>query len=67
MDALSQFNGVHVELHKDTLSPTPYGLTYEAKGAYVQEKYIIVVGNIQKNTTTRLKYRKEEVKYLTFY
>ena len=36
--------------------PTPYGKQYEAKGAYRQGKYIVVVGEIKSNTTTRIKY-----------
>ncbi len=36
--------------------PTPYGKHYEAKGAYRQGKFIIVVGEIKSNSTTRIKY-----------
>ena len=36
--------------------PTPYGKQYEAKGAYRQGKFIVVVGEIKSNTTTRIKY-----------
>jgi hypothetical protein len=36
--------------------PTPYGKQYEAKGAYRQGKFIVVVGEIKSNSTTRIKY-----------
>ena len=35
--------------------PTPYGKQYEAKGAYRQGKFIVVVGEIKSNSTTRIK------------
>jgi hypothetical protein len=42
--------------------PTPYGLKYEAKGAYRQGKFIIAVGNIENNNTVRIKYPASDVK-----
>jgi len=45
--------------------PIPYGKKYEAKGAYRQGKYIVVVGCLNPNNTVRIKYPAEDVK-LTF-
>ena len=53
--------GVKVKITKSKDYPTPYGLEYEAKGAYVQGKYIIVVGNLEKGNTIRIKYPKKDV------
>ena len=58
-------NGVKVKIAKGNF-PTPFGLEYEAKGAYVQNKYIIVVGNLKDNSTIRIKYPKDNVK-LSFF
>lgn len=58
-------NGVKVTITKGNF-PTPFGLEYQAKGAYIQNKHIIVVGNLKDNSTIRIKYPKENVK-LTFY
>ena len=59
-------NGVEVNIISTTKSPTPYGLSYKAKGAYVQGKYIIVVGNLELNNTIRIKYPKNDIQ-LKFY
>lgn len=45
--------------------PTPFGLKYEAKGAYRQGKNIVVVGRINPENTIRLSYPAKDVK-LTF-
>lgn len=45
--------------------PIPYGKKYEAKGAYRQGKWIVVVGTISPDTTTRIKYPASDLK-LTF-
>lgn len=45
--------------------PTPFGLNYEAKGAYRQGKYIIVVGRLNPDTSIRIKYPAKDLK-LTF-
>jgi hypothetical protein len=41
--------------------PTPYGRFYEAKGAYRQGKFVIVVGEIKSDSTTRIKYPVEDL------
>ncbi len=57
---------VIVEILNETPSyPTPFGKRYEAKGAYRQGKFIVVVGEIKSGTTTRIKYPAEDLK-LTF-
>ena len=53
---------VVVEVSKDTVYPTPYGYKYEAKGAYRQGKFIIVVGELKSNSTIRVKYPATDVK-----
>jgi hypothetical protein len=53
-------NGVKVKI-KEGNFPTPFGLEYTAKGAYVQGKHIIVVGNIENDSTIRIKYPKQNV------
>lgn len=54
---------VIVEIINDNPSyPIPYGKKYEAKGAYRQGKYIIVVGNIENNNTIRIKYPASDLK-----
>ena len=45
--------------------PIPFGLNYEAKGAYRQGKYIIVVGNVAEDNAIRIKYPASDIK-LTF-
>lgn len=45
--------------------PTPFGKKYEAKGAYRQGKYIVVVGTINPDSTIRVKYPASDLK-LTF-
>jgi hypothetical protein len=54
-------NGVKVNITKGDF-PCPFGLSYEAKGAYVQGKYIIVVGRLNPENTIRIKYPKSNVK-----
>ncbi len=54
-------NGVKVTLVKGDF-PTPFGLEYTAKGAYVQGKNIIVVGNLNLDNTIRIKYPKTHIK-----
>lgn len=53
-------NGVRVKITKGNF-PTPFGLEYEAKGAYIQNKNIIIVGNLKDNSTVRVKYPKQNV------
>lgn len=45
--------------------PTPFGLNYEAKGAYRQGKNIVVVGRLNPDNTIRITYPHSDVK-LTF-
>jgi hypothetical protein len=54
-------NGVKVKITQGNF-PTPFGLEYEAKGAYLQGKYIVVVGNLKDNSTIRIKYPKDNCK-----
>jgi len=49
-------------LNENPSYPTPFGKKYEAKGAYRQGKYIIVVGEIESNTTIRIKYPAQDLK-----
>lgn len=53
--------GVNVTISPETTANTPYGLTYMAKGAYVQGKFIIVVGNLVEKNTIRIKYPANDV------
>lgn len=52
-------------INESTKYPIPYGKNYEAKGAYRQGNYIIVVGEIKSNSTMRIKYPASDLK-LTF-
>jgi hypothetical protein len=54
-------NGVKVTITKGDF-PTPFGLEYTAKGAYVQKKHIVVVGTLHPDTTIRIKYPKSHIK-----
>tara|TARA_R110000868_G_scaffold14426_4_gene67190 strand:+ start:15202 stop:15381 length:180 start_codon:yes stop_codon:yes gene_type:complete len=54
-------NGVKVSITNGNF-PVPFGLNYEAKGAYVQGKYIVVVGRLNPDNTIRIKYPKSNVK-----
>jgi uncharacterized protein YgiM (DUF1202 family) len=58
--------GVEVKISKTTKANTPYGFHYKAKGAYVQGKYIIVVGELKENNTIRIKYPKDDVELKFF-
>jgi hypothetical protein len=49
-------------LNENPSYPTPFGKKYEAKGAYRQGKYIIVVGEIESNSTIRIKYPAQDLK-----
>ena len=60
-----KMNGVKVKISEGDF-PTPYGLKYEAKGAYTQGKYIVVVGNFGDNSTIRIKYPKDKIKLKFF-
>lgn len=53
---------VEIVTSKTKNYPTPHGLRYEAKGAYRQGKYIVVVGSINPDNTVRIKYPVEDVK-----
>lgn len=53
-------NGVKVTIEPGDF-PTPFGLQYEAKGAYIQGKNVIVVGRLNPDSTIRLKYPKTHV------
>jgi len=62
--------GVIVEITKKKPDyPTPYGKKYEAKGAYRQGKYVVVVGCLptmgNPENTMRIKYPASDLK-LTF-
>jgi len=59
-------NGVEVKIKKTTEANTPYGYHYKAKGAYVQGKYIIVVGELKEDNTIRIKYPKDDVELKFF-
>lgn len=52
-------------LNKSPNYPIPYGKKYEAKGAYRQGKYIVIVGFLSKDgksdTTIRIKYPASDV------
>lgn len=52
-------------INKNPNYPIPYGKKYEAKGAYRQGKYIVVVGHLNPENTIRIKYPADDVK-LTF-
>ena len=56
-------------LNENPSYPTPYGNKYEAKGAYRQGKYVIIVGCLPTNgnpeNTIRIKYPVNDLK-LTF-
>ncbi len=52
-------------LNENPSYPTPYGNKYEAKGAYRQGKFIVVVGELVSNSTIRIKYPATDLK-LTF-
>lgn len=54
-------NGVKVTIIKGNF-PTPFGLEYTAKGAYLQGKHIVVVGKLDPDNTIRIKYPKSHVK-----
>ena len=54
--------GVKVTIEKSSDYPTPYGTKYKAKGFYMQKNYIVIVGNLDDGTTTRVKYPAEDVK-----
>lgn len=58
--------GVEVTIKKECDYPTPFGKSYKAKGAYVQGKFIVVVGRIDPDNTIRVKYPAEFVS-LKFY
>jgi hypothetical protein len=53
--------GVRVKITPRSNYPTPFGLEYNAKGFYIQKKHIIVVGELSRDTTVRIKYPKDEV------
>lgn len=52
---------VEVLINKTSDYPTPFGLIYDAKGFYIQGKHIIVVGNMDNNSTIRIKYPLKDV------
>lgn len=52
-------NGVKVNINEKYLGYRPFGNSYEAKGAYTQGNFIVVVGNIKDNTSIRMKYPRE--------
>lgn len=56
-------------LNENPSYPTPYGNKYEAKGAYRQGKFIVVVGCLnsygRQENTIRIKYPASDLK-LTF-
>ena len=60
------FNGVKVTISDKTVSPTPYGLEYKAKGCYVNKKNLIVVGNLETNSTVRLSYPMKDIINIDF-
>jgi len=56
---------VIVEILNDSPKyPTPYGKKYEAKGAYRQGKFIVVVGEIKSGSTVRIKYPASDLKLI---
>jgi hypothetical protein len=61
------FNGVKVTISEKTTSPTPYGLEYKAKGCYVNKKNLIVVGNLETNSTVRITYPMKDIENMEFF
>ena len=53
--------GVKVKIKKSSDYPTPFGLEYDAKGFYIQNKSIIIVGRINPDNTIRIKYPKDDI------
>ena len=59
-------NGVEVKIKRTTEAETPFGYKYKAKGAYVQGKYIVVVGQLDPDNTIRIKYPKDDIELKFF-
>lgn len=57
--------GIKVILNKNCQSSTPNGYEYYAKGFYIHERNIIIVGKLNSNkeeiNTIKLKYKREEI------
>jgi len=57
--------GVKVTINKSEEYPTPYGLEYDAKGAYRQKKHVVVVGCLETRgnpeNTIRIKYPAKDI------
>jgi hypothetical protein len=59
-------NGVKVKIDPNYCGYAPFGFNYEAKGAYIQGNFVIVVGNLKENTSIRMKYPKNIVNLIFF-
>lgn len=53
--------GIKVKINKSSDYPTPFGLSYEAKGFYIQKIFIIIVGQLDPDNTIRIKYPINDV------
>jgi len=58
---MKTFKGIKVAISEKTEYPTPYGYEYSAKGCYVNKKFLIVVGHLEKDNTIRLKYPMKDI------
>ena len=58
---MQSLKGISVEISETTDYPTPYGYKYNAKGCYVNKKFIIVVGHLEKDNTIRIKYPMKDI------
>lgn len=59
--------GVKVKITKSYNYSTPFGLEYEAKGFYIQKKHMIIVGELNRDNTMRIKYPKDDVQINILY
>ena len=55
------FKGITVKISEETDYPTPYGYEYNAKGCYINKKFIIVVGHLEQDNTIRIKYPIKDI------
>lgn len=59
--------GVEVRISGSYDGPMPFGPYYLAKGAYVQGKHIVIVGNLANDSTIRVKYPSSAITVLNFF
>jgi len=55
------FKGIKIKISETTSYPTPYGYEYNAKGCYVNKKFLIVVGHLEQDNTIRIKYPMKDI------